>query len=80
MRCCLPVVRCCLPVLIMIAQSLIVVSTRCVLFLMKTFVVEMLCHCNSFVLMLCECSLRFSVNHEVIHIAVLCMDCVVSDK
>ena len=29
---------------------------------MKTFVVEMLCHCNSFVLMLCECSLRFSVD------------------
>ena len=38
-------------------------SRRCVLCLMKTFVVEMLCHCNSFVLVLCEYSLRFSVDH-----------------
>ena len=38
-------------------------SRRCVLCLMKTFVVEMLCHCNSFVLMLHEYSLRFSVDH-----------------
>ena len=38
-------------------------SRICVLCLMKTFVVEMLCHCNSFVLVLREYSLRFSVDH-----------------